>query len=147
MTSFSVRGFQEGGGWPDEGGRRGGKRGWLRKLRRSTLASRGPGLRDLSDLGCLAMREHEVALRAESLRRGRGPAAPRGFCFLYSTQGLGVCEVMPPPGRRSPHGVAASAHPAAGASPPPRFADVEAAAQDGGEQKLSRPPFPGFQRH
>ena len=37
------------------------------------------------------MREHEVALRAESLRRGRGPAAPRGFCFPYSTQGLWVC--------------------------------------------------------
>ena len=56
-------------------------------------------------------------------------------------------EGMPPPGRRSPHGVAASAHPPAGASPPPRFADVEAAAQGGGEQQESRPPFPCFQRH
>ncbi|CAM9419954.1 unnamed protein product [Rangifer tarandus platyrhynchus] len=31
-------------------------------------------LGDPSDLGCLAMRDHEVALRAESLRRGRGNA-------------------------------------------------------------------------
>lgn len=31
-------------------------------------------LGDSSDLGCLAMRDHEVALRAESLRRGRGNA-------------------------------------------------------------------------
>lgn len=42
-------------------------------------------LADPSDLACLAMRDHEVALRAGSLWRGRvdtrSGAAPRGSCY------------------------------------------------------------------
>lgn len=54
-------------------------------------------LGDPSDLECLAMSDHEVVLRAESLRRGRGNA-----WFCEATQALEVCKVMPPLGRRSP---------------------------------------------
>lgn len=54
-------------------------------------------LGDPSDLGCLAMRDREVALRAERHRRGRGNA-----WFCEATQALEVCKAMPPLARRSP---------------------------------------------
>lgn len=88
---------------------------------------------DPPDLGCLAMRDHEVALRAESLRRGR-----RNAWFCETTQAQ-VCKVMPY--------CEGGAHPPAGASLPAPFCRCGSCSSGPGDLQEPQLPFPRFQRH